>query len=60
MSLFILVVNYYVHIGLSLYNFAAYLAAIGPRLADIFAQTDRSGQSCDEVADAMARRLIGR
>ena len=39
---------------------AADLAAIGPRLADIFVQADRSGHSCDEVADAMARRLIGR
>ena len=39
---------------------AADLAAIGPRLAGIFAEADRSGQSCDQVADAMARQLIGR
>ena len=36
------------------------VALIEARLADIFAEADRSGLSTDAVADAMARRLIGR
>lgn len=36
------------------------IAAIEARLAGIFAKADRSGQATDAVADAMARRLIGR
>ena len=39
---------------------AAGIARIEGRLADIFAEADRSGQPTDAVADAMARRLIGR
>jgi leucine dehydrogenase len=36
------------------------VALIEARLADIFVEADRSGLSTDAVADAMARRLIGR
>ncbi len=36
------------------------IALIEGRLADIFAEADRSGLATDAVADAMARRLIGR
>ena len=36
------------------------LAAIEGRLADIFAAAATSGVATDAVADAMARRLIGR
>ena len=36
------------------------IALIEGRLADIFAEARRSGQATDAVADAMARRLIGR
>jgi leucine dehydrogenase len=36
------------------------IAKIEGRLADIFAESDRSGQPTDAVADAMARKLIGR
>jgi leucine dehydrogenase len=36
------------------------VALIEARLADIFAESHRSGLSTDAVADAMARRLIGR
>ncbi len=36
------------------------IAAIEPRLAAIFAEADASGQPTDAVADAQARRLIGR
>ena len=39
---------------------AADLAAIGPRLTGIFEEAARSGLSCDQVADAAARGLIGR
>jgi leucine dehydrogenase len=39
---------------------AAKVAEIEPRLASIFAAADASGQTTDAVADAMARRLIGR
>ncbi len=36
------------------------IAQIEGRLADIFAEADRTGVATDAVADAMARRLIGR
>ncbi len=36
------------------------IARIEGRLADIFAEADRSGRPTDAVADAMARKLIGR
>ncbi len=36
------------------------IARIEGRLADIFAEAERSGVPTDAVADAMARRLIGR
>ncbi len=36
------------------------IARIEGRLADIFIEADRSGLATDAVADAMARRLIGR
>ena len=36
------------------------IAAIEDRLADIFVESDRSREPTDAVADAMARRLIGR
>ena len=36
------------------------IAAIEGRLAGIFVEADRTGTSTDAVADAMARRLIGR
>ncbi len=36
------------------------IARIEGRLADIFTEADRSGQPTDAVADAMARKLIGR
>ncbi len=39
---------------------AARIAEIEPRLAAIFAEADASGQTTDAVADAMARKLIGR
>ncbi|MBV8972500.1 MAG: Glu/Leu/Phe/Val dehydrogenase, partial [Sphingomonadaceae bacterium] len=39
---------------------AADIAAIEPRLAAIFAEADASGQPTDAMADAQARRLIGR
>ena len=39
---------------------AAQIARIEGRLADIFADADASGRATDAVADAMARRLIGR
>jgi len=39
---------------------AARIAAIEPRLAAIFAAADAQGLSTDAVADAEARRLIGR
>ena len=39
---------------------AAAIARIEGRLADIFAEAERSGQPTDAVADAMARKLIGR
>ena len=39
---------------------AAGIARIEGRLADIFAEADARGQPTDAVADAMARRLIGR
>ena len=38
----------------------AAIARIEGRLADIFAEGERSGVATDAVADAMARRLIGR
>jgi leucine dehydrogenase len=38
----------------------AAIAKIEGRLADIFATADASGQPTDAVADAMARKLIGR
>jgi leucine dehydrogenase len=36
------------------------IAQIEPRLADIFAEAKRTGLPTDAVADAMARKLIGR
>jgi leucine dehydrogenase len=39
---------------------AASIARIEGRLADIFAEADASNRPTDEVADAMARKLIGR
>ncbi|TRW17910.1 Leu/Phe/Val dehydrogenase [Glacieibacterium frigidum] len=39
---------------------AAQIARIEGRLADIFAEADASGRATDAVADAMARKLIGR
>jgi leucine dehydrogenase len=36
------------------------IAKIEPRLADIFAEAKRTGLPTDAVADAMARKLIGR
>jgi leucine dehydrogenase len=36
------------------------IAKIEPRLADIFAESKRTGMPTDAVADAMARKLIGR
>ena len=39
---------------------AADIAAIEPRLAAIFAEADATGQTTDAVADAQARKLIGR
>ncbi len=39
---------------------AASIAGIEPRLAAIFAEADATGQATDAVADAQARRLIGR
>ncbi len=39
---------------------AARIAEIEPRLAAIFAEADASGRTTDAVADAMARKLIGR
>jgi leucine dehydrogenase len=39
---------------------AAAIARIEGRLADIFIEADRTAQPTDAVADAMARRLIGR
>jgi leucine dehydrogenase len=39
---------------------AADIAAIEPRLAAIFAEADATGRPTDAVADAQARRLIGR
>ncbi len=39
---------------------ASAIARIEGRLADIFAEADRTGTPTDAVADAMARRLIGR
>ncbi len=39
---------------------SAQIAAIEPRLADIFAEADRSGRPTNAVADAMAQKLIGR
>jgi leucine dehydrogenase len=36
------------------------IAKIEDRLADIFARSDASGLPTDQVADAMARELIGR
>jgi leucine dehydrogenase len=39
---------------------AAQIAEIEPRLASIFAEADASARTTDAVADAMARRLIGR
>ena len=39
---------------------AAQIARIEGRLAQIFGEADASGQATDAVADAMARRLIGR
>ncbi len=39
---------------------AAQIAAIEPRLAAIFADAAATGQATDAVADAQARRLIGR
>ena len=39
---------------------AASIAAIEPRLAAIFAEADAGGHTTDAVADAQARRLIGR
>jgi leucine dehydrogenase len=38
----------------------ARIAQIEPRLHDIFAESDASGQPTDRVADAMAQALIGR
>ncbi len=38
----------------------ARVAEIEPRLSDIFAEADASGRTTDAVADAMARKLIGR
>jgi len=39
---------------------AADIARIEPRLAAIFAEASASGQTTDAIADAQARRLIGR
>ena len=39
---------------------AASIARIEGRLAEIFAEADASGRATDAVADAMARKLIGR
>ncbi len=39
---------------------AADIARIEPRLAAIFAEADATGQATDAIADAQARRLIGR
>ena len=39
---------------------SAQIARIEERLAEIFAEADRSGRPTDAVADAMAQRLIGR
>ncbi|QYE36136.1 amino acid dehydrogenase [Polymorphobacter sp. PAMC 29334] len=39
---------------------ASRIAEIEPRLAAIFAEADASGRTTDAVADAMARKLIGR
>ena len=39
---------------------SANIARIEERLAGIFAEADSSGRPTDEVADAMARKLIGR
>lgn len=39
---------------------AAQIARIEGRLADIFVEADASGRATDAVADAMARKLIGR
>ena len=39
---------------------AASVAEIEPRLAAIFAEADATGRTTDAVADAQARRLIGR
>ncbi|WP_310498888.1 Glu/Leu/Phe/Val dehydrogenase dimerization domain-containing protein [Sandarakinorhabdus sp.] len=46
--------------GSSIETVSQQIAAIEGRLADIFVAADRGGQPTDAVADAMARRLIGR
>ncbi len=53
------VVAEYLGVGDAAYV-ADHIARIEGRLADIFAEADASGRATDAVADAMARRLIGR